>query len=138
MVLADVHLFGIITDPSLPRFYDEGFCKIQPLMDLRSELESRNALPSEDDYIKAIDLIVRYCCHDRWDAISKVVSFDDLDLNKDGSLSRDEVRVAIKRGLGEDPSDALVESMMSAIDVDADGIIDVNEFNENLSKLRHN
>lgn len=113
-----------------------GFCKIQPLMDLRDELESRSALPSEDSYIKAIDLIVRYCCHDRWDAISKVMSFNDLDLNKDGTLSKSEVRVAIKRVLGEDPSDDLVESMMTAIDVDADGIINENEFNENLSKLR--
>lgn len=105
-------------------------------MDLRDELESRSALPGEDSYIKAIDLIVRYCCHDRWDAISKVMSFNDLDLNKDGTLSKGEVRVAIKRVLGEDPSDDLVESMMTAIDVDADGIINENEFNENLSKLR--
>jgi hypothetical protein len=106
-------------------------------MDLRDELESRCALPAEDNYIKAIDIIVRYCCHDRWDVISKVMSFDDLDLNKDGSLSRDEVRDAIKRILGEDPSDALVDSMVTAIDVDSDGRIDQNEFNESISKLRH-
>ncbi len=111
-----------------------GFCKIQPLIDLRDELESRGALPGEDNYIKAIDLIVRYCCHDRWDAISKVMSFTDLDLNKDGTLSKEEVRVAIKRVLGEDPSEALVEGMMNVIDADADGTIRENEFNENLSK----
>ena len=105
-------------------------------MDLRDELESRGALPGEDSYIKAIDLIVRYCCHDRWSAISKVMSFNDLDLNKDGSISREEVRVAINRVFGEDPSDALVDSMITAIDVDADGIHE-SEFNENLSKQRH-
>ena len=121
---------------ALPRNLLKGFCKIQPLMDLNKELESRKALPIEDDYIKAIDLIVRYCCKDRWGAIAKQFSFAELDLNNDGTLCREEIRRGIKFILGEEPSDDLVKSMMEAVDDDGDGLVDEVEFNRILAKIR--
>mmetsp|Transcript_25666 Transcript_25666/g.46337 ORF Transcript_25666/g.46337 Transcript_25666/m.46337 type:complete len:109 (-) Transcript_25666:51-377(-) len=105
-------------------------------MDLQHELESRNAFSNEDDYIKAVDLIVRYCCKNRWATIAKKISFADLDENKDGSLSREEIHAGIKLVLGEEPSNALMDGMLAAIDDDANGIIDEDEFNRMLSKVR--
>ena len=122
---------------ALPRNLLKGFCKIQPLMDLNKELESRKALPIEDDYIKAIDLIVRYCCKDRWSAIAKQFSFAELDLNNDGTLCREEIRRGVKFILGEEPSDDLVKSMMEAVDDDGDGLVDEVEFNRILAKIRN-
>ena len=104
-------------------------------MDLRKELELKNSLPDEDDYLKAIDLIVRYCCKDRWATLADKFSFSDLDMNGDGTLSREEIRTTIKLVLGEEPSDALLDGMVDAIDDDSDGFINENEFNEILAKI---
>lgn len=103
-------------------------------MELNQELESKNALPNEDDYRKAIDLIVRYCCKGRWATIAQKFSFTELDLNGDGSLTSEEIRAAIKKILGEEPSNALVDNMLNAIDDDADGSIAEHEFNNILAQ----
>lgn len=105
-------------------------------MDLGRELEARGAFPNEDDYVKAIDLIVRYCFKDRWAAVASKFSFAELDENKDGSLDREEIRAAMKVAFGEEPSDGLVDGMMDAIDEDANGLIDKDEFNRMLSMVR--
>jgi hypothetical protein len=121
---------------ALPRNLLNGFCKIKPLMDLRSELESKHSLPDEDSYAKAIDLIVRYCLDDRWATIAQRLTFADLDMNKDGKLSRDEIRDAIRLVLREEAPDALLDGMIDAIDDDQNGFIDENEFNLLLAKIR--
>ena len=107
----------VIISVALPRNLLKGFCQIQPLMDLNKELEEKNALPNEDDYIKAVDIIVRFCCKDRWSMICCQLSFEDLDLNGDGVLSSDEVRAAVQHILGEEEATMeLVNSMIEAID----------------------
>jgi len=125
-----------ILSVAVPRNLLKGFCKIQPLMDLRHELESKNAFPNEDDYIKAIDLVVRYCFKDRWAVIANKFSFAELDENNDGSLCREEIRTAIQLVLGEEPPRALVDGMLDAFDDDANGLIDEKEFNKILSEVR--
>jgi len=122
---------------ALPRNLLKGFCKIQPLMDLYKELEATNALPNDDDYIKAVDIIVRFCCKDRWSTIGSQLSFEDLDLNRDGVLSSDEIREAINLILGEEEATVeLVNSMIEVIDTNADGQIDEQEWNQILSRTR--
>lgn len=123
---------------ALPRNLLKGFCKIQPLIDLNKELEEKkNALPNEDDYIKAVDIIVRFCCKDRWSTICSKLSFEDLDLNGDGVLCSSEIREAIEKILGkEDATAELVTSMIEAIDTNFDGQIDEQEWNQILSRVK--
>ena len=121
---------------ALPRNLLKGFCKIQPLMDLNEELKRKNALPGEDDYIKAVDLIVHFCCKDRWAGIAQEFTFDDLDLNKDGIVSLEELRTTIRNVIGEEPSEGLVQGMMDAMDIKETGHIDQEEFNAVLAQIR--
>jgi 2',3'-cyclic-nucleotide 2'-phosphodiesterase (5'-nucleotidase family) len=121
---------------ALPRNLLKGFCKIQPLMDLEKELKEKNKLPIEDDYIKAVDIIVRFCCKDRWSTLGSQFSFANLDLNKDGVLCADEVRKAIKLILGEEATNELVNAMIEAIDTNTDGQIDEQEWIQILSRIR--
>ena len=122
---------------ALPRNLLKGFCQIQPLMDLNKELEEKNAIPNEDDFIKAVDIIVRFCCKDRWSAIGSQLSFAELDLDSDGVLSPHEIQEATKLILGEEQATKeLVNSMIEAIDTNADGQIDEDEWNQILSRIR--
>ena len=84
----------------------------------------------------AVDLIVRYCCKNRWATIAERISFTELDEDKNGSLSREEIRRAIQLVLGEEPSDGLVDEMLSTVDYDANGNVDENEYKMMLSKIR--
>ena len=86
--------------------------------------------------MKAIDLIARYCLDDRWAIIAQQLSFADLDLNHDGKLSREEIRKAIRHVLREEASEALLDAMIDAIDLDHNGSINEDEFNHLLSKIR--
>lgn len=124
-----------ILSVALPRNLLKGFCNIQPLMDLHHQLQAKNALPGEDDYIKAVDLIVHFCCKDRWVNIVQQFSFEDLDLNKDGKLCREELRRAIRKITGEEPSEGLIQRMINAIDEDASGNVNEEEFNLVLARV---
>jgi hypothetical protein len=50
--------------------------------------------PGADDYIPALDLIIRHCSKSQWFEIlnESDLSFEDLELNGDGILDFDEVK----------------------------------------------
>ena len=114
---------------ALPRNLLTGFCKIQPLMDIGDRLKAEGRFPGQDDYIPALDLVVRHCSKSRWFQIlgDREISFDDLDLNKDGVLDRFEVKKMMKRFLGHEPADFVVDNMIASVDQDENGVIDVGE-----------
>lgn len=122
---------------ALPRNLMAGFCKIRPLMELGQELKDKGMYPENDDFIKASDLIVRFCCKERWAAsvLDLELSFEQLDLNGDGILDREEIRQMLRKMLDEEPGDRLLNDMISAIDQDNDGQISSEEFDEILKRV---
>jgi hypothetical protein len=114
---------------ALPRNLLSGFCKIQPLMDIGNRLKEEGAFPGPDDYIPALDLVVRHCSKSRWFEIigNREITFDDLDLNHDGVLDRHEVKQMMTSFLGHEPADFVVDNMMASVDQDENGVIDVGE-----------
>jgi hypothetical protein len=120
---------------ALPRNLLGGFCKIKPLMDLGKELKEKGSMPNKDDYIKAIDIIVRFCCRERWAALSSM-AFRDMDLNNDGVLDRDEIRELMTLKLGEEPTSVMLDLMMNSVDENSNGVIDEDEFTQLMANLK--
>ena len=93
--------------------------------------------------MKAIDIIVRFCCRERWvsffTASNKDFTLEDLDINSDGVLERNDIRTLLTGFMGEEPSDFLLEDMMSALDEDSNGVIDEDELKKvlDMAKLRN-
>ena len=114
---------------ALPRNLLSGFCKIQPLMSVGDKLKEKKLFPGEDDFVPAVDLVVRYCSKHRWSDILLIApKFDDLDLNNDGVLDRHEVKMMMTKLLGREPPDFVIDDMISSIDEDGNGVIDIGEF----------
>ena len=116
---------------ALPRNLMGGFCGIRPLIDLGTELRAAGKYPERDDYMKAIDLVVRFCCKERWATVMGAnLTFDELDLDGDGKIDETEVSILLEAVLGEDPDRHIVADMISAIDTDGSGSIERGEFDE--------
>jgi hypothetical protein len=114
---------------ALPRNLLDGFCKIEPLMDLGSHLKEEGIFPGDDDFVPAIDLVVRHACKNRWfQIISDISSFQNFDLNNDGVLDRYEISKMMEQVLGHEPADFVVDDMIASIDTDENGTIDHGEF----------
>lgn len=114
---------------ALPRNLLGGFCKIHPLMAVEERLKEQNLFPEIDDFVPAVDLVVRYCSKHRWsDILRDAPHFGDLDLNHDGVLDRHEIKVMMKNLLGRAPPDFVVDDMIASIDDDENGVIDIGEF----------
>ena len=98
-------------------------------MILETRLKEEGIFPGPDDYIPALDLVVRHCSKSRWFEIlgNREITFDDLDLNHDGVLDRHEVKEMLTRFLGHEPADFVVDNMMASVDQDENGVIDVGE-----------
>ena len=133
---------GILGSPNeelkvaLPRNLLNGFCKNKILMEIGSRLKEENTFPGSDDYIPAIDLIVRHACKNRWlQIVGDLGSFDDFDLNKDGVLDRHEIKQMMEQYLGHEPADFVVDDMINSIDTDENGVIDSGEFSFLLAKM---
>ena len=123
------HEHDEILQVALPRNLMKGFCKIKPLMEVGKRLEEQGLYPSSDDFIPALNLVVRYCSKSRWsDLLRQELIFDDLDLNHDGVLDRHEIKVLLAKTFGKDPPDFLVDEMIAVVDADGNGVIDVGEF----------
>ena len=132
-----------ILSVALPRNILNGFCSIKPLMELGEELKAAKRFPSSDDFMKAIDIIVRFCCKERWvsffNASNKDFNLEDLDIDSSGGLKRSDVRTLLTNFMGEEPSDFHLEDMMSALDEDSNGFIDEEELKKvlDMAKLRN-
>lgn len=125
-----------IVQVAVPRNLLNGFCQIKPLMDLGKKLKKEGLFPSSDDYIPALDVIVRHACKNRWTRIiGSVDAFHEYDLNGDGVLDRDEVKEMMTRYLGHEPPDFVVDDMLAAIDDDDNGVIDQGEFSFLLAEM---
>jgi hypothetical protein len=121
---------------ALPRNLMAGFCQIKPLMALGDRLRASNKFPSSDDYLQAVDIIVRHSCKNRWfDIVHTSLTFADLDLNNDGVLDRHEVKKMMAKVLGHEPADFVVDDMIASIDTDENGVIDVGEFSYLLATM---
>jgi 2',3'-cyclic-nucleotide 2'-phosphodiesterase (5'-nucleotidase family) len=122
---------------ALPRNLLAGFCDIHPLMEIGKRLKRQGLFPGPDDYLPAIDLIVRHSCKNRWFQIFQdhKWSFEELDLNHDGILDRQEVKQMMKQLLGHEPADFVVDDMIASIDSDENGAIDMGEFSHLLASM---
>ena len=54
-------------------------------------------------------------------------AFDVMDANKDGVVTKDELRTLLK-GLGEDVTDEVVDEMINIADENGDGKVQFDEF----------
>lgn len=121
---------------ALPRNLLNGFCKIKPLMEVGERLKEQERFPGEDDFVPAIDLIVRYASKNRWQHLIKdEQDFSRFDLNNDGVLDKQEIKIMMKEILGYEPADFVVDDMVGAIDTDENGVIDHDEFRRLLAQM---
>ena len=91
---------------ALPRNLLNGFCKIQPLMDVGDRLKEENIMPEADDFVPALDLVIRHSSKERWyELIQDSYTFSDLDKESKGYLSRDDVARIIASAIQHEPPD---------------------------------
>ena len=121
---------------ALPRNLLNGFCKITPLMTVGERLKEQGRFPGDDDFVPAIDLIVRHASKNRWlDLVTDDKDFDRFDSNDDGVLEKHEIKAMVTEALGYEPADFVVDDMVGAIDVDGNGAIDHSEFGLLLAQM---
>ena len=121
---------------ALPRNLLGGFCNIVPLMQVGQQLKGRNIYPTDDDqYIRAIDLIVRHFCKERWFEMIHELQFTDIDTEQKGYISRSDVKRILTQTMGQAPASFVVDDMIAAMDVDQNGIIDAGEFSYLLATM---
>jgi hypothetical protein len=120
---------------ALPRNLLKGFCEIEPLMAIGAKLQLMDLIPSDDDFIPGIDLIVRHFCQQRWFDLVHDGNFDDFDRNSKGVLDRSDVKRLLRKAIGHEPADFVVDDMIAAIDTDENGVIDPGEFSHLLAVM---
>lgn len=125
-----------ILQVAVPRNLLNGFCQIQPLMDVGRQLKKEGIFSGPDDYIPALNVIVRHACKNRWTRIvGDLKVFQEFDLNGDGVLDRNEIKSMMTMYLGHDPPDFVIDDMLAAIDDDENGVIDRGEFSFLLAEM---
>ncbi|KAL1520112.1 hypothetical protein AB1Y20_023584 [Prymnesium parvum] len=116
---------GLHFDPSstyqvaLPRNLLKGAFDIQPLVQYAND--NPQLLPSEDSYVPALN------AKQTWRSLG---AFDSLDLDGNGVLTREEIRVALRRKLGQEPSEVMLDNVLGSIDVDGSGTISRDEYDK--------
>ena len=119
---------------ALPRNLLNGFCKILPLMEVGDRLRAEGIFPEADEFIPAMDLVIRHSSKERWyELIHDNYTFTDLDPDAKGYLSREDVTRIIAAAIQHDPPEFLVDDMMSAIDADGNGVVDPGELSHLLA-----
>jgi 2',3'-cyclic-nucleotide 2'-phosphodiesterase (5'-nucleotidase family) len=121
---------------ALPRNLLNGFCKIQPLMDVGERLKEQNIFPAPDDFVPALDLVIRHSSKERWyELIDDNFDFADLDPDSKGYLNREDVARILRGAIEHEPPEFLIDDMISAIDFDDNGVIDPGELSHLLAEM---
>jgi len=106
---------------ALPRNLCKGLFNITPLV----TWAEATSLPAEDDFVPAMNCILLLHSYALW---RRLGDFDDIDLNHDGVITRDEVAAALFRRRGAAPPKILLDNVMEALDADHSGTINREEF----------
>ena len=121
---------------ALPRNLLKGFCDIKPLIALGDRLQEQNAMPGDDDFVPAIDVVISHFCKEKWyEIVHDQYSFSDLDRDRKGYLSRSDVKRMLRKAIGHEPPDFVVDDMVSAVDADDNGRIDPGEYSHLIAQL---
>ena len=125
-----------IFNVAVPRNLLTGFCNIKPLMEIGARLKAEGTFPGKDDFVPAIDLVVRHACKNKWfQILNNSTSFEQMDLNHDGVIDRHEVKQMMEKILGHEPEEFVVDNMIASIDQDGNGVIDMGEFSYLLATI---
>ena len=106
---------------ALPRNLCKGLFNIKPLV----TWAEATSLLAEDDFVPAMNCILLLHSYALW---RRLGDFDDIDLNHDGVITRDEVAAALFRRRGAAPPKILLDNVMEALDADHSGTINREEF----------
>lgn len=109
---------------ALPRNLLNGFCEIEPLVRFWQE-EAHVRELDEDNYIPALDVVLRRCFENIWGQLGE---FEDIDRNNDNKLSRRELQARLEQLFGNTPSEIFINGLIDSLDVDGDGFISRAEF----------
>lgn len=126
---AITHVAGAPFDPDatyrvgLPRNLLKGIFDIKPLVAYAAA--NPGVVGNDDAFVPAVNLIITRQARQIW---RRLGSFDEIDENHDGELSREEIANALRRKLGTEPSAVLVDNVIRSIDVDASGSISRSEY----------
>jgi hypothetical protein len=105
-------------------------------VDLGNKLKEQGEFPGADDFIPAIDLVVRHFCKERWYSIvHDNLNFDDLDRDHKGYLTRSDVKRMLRKAIGHEPADFVIDDMIAVVDADENGVIDPGEFSHLLAEM---
>uniref|UniRef100_A0A7S4BPL4 EF-hand domain-containing protein n=2 Tax=Chrysotila carterae TaxID=13221 RepID=A0A7S4BPL4_CHRCT len=108
---------------ALPRNLLKGIFDIRPLVDFANA--HPEAMANEDAYVPAVNLILMHQAKQIW---RRLGDFDEIDLDGNQQLDRDEIATALEKRLGTKPSQILLDNVIRAIDTDHSGTIDRDEY----------
>jgi len=108
---------------ALPRNLLKGIFNITPLVEFAEQRP--HGLGSEDDYVPALNLVLMHKSNQIWRSLG---SFEQLDLDQDGVLSREEITIGLRARLGIEPSSVMIDNVIRAIDSDASDSISRAEY----------
>jgi len=108
---------------AVPRNLLNGFCEILPLMQFNEA--NQDKMPEEDAFIQARDLVISNCAKRIW---SQLGEFTEIDQNRDGRVSPEELKVHLRKLFSRTPSSLFVDGLIDALDLNHDGFISEEEF----------
>lgn len=85
--------------------------QVRPLVDFGRA--SPAALGDQDAYIPAFNLVIMSQAKRIW---ANLGTFEQLDLNSDGVLSREEIEIALRHKLKAEPSKMMVDNVMRCVE----------------------
>ena len=101
---------------ALPRNLLKGAFKIAPLVAYAQA--HPEALPASDDiYLQAMHAVVMHHAHSLW---LRLGSFEEMDVDGDGELTREEIRCGLEAKLGQPPSQLMLDYVIAPLDKDGD------------------
>ena len=116
---------------AMPRNLLKGAFNVAPLVEFARA--SPHALPDDDAFIPAFNLVLMHQSRRIW---RRLGDFNEIDLDGNGELDRDEVAEALRAKLGSEPSAMLIDRVVAALDVDASGTISRDEYESARARYR--
>lgn len=103
----------------------KGIDGVTPLADwCKENAENPEVQTDEEAAHGAKELLVEHFSRAVWWSVVKAAGFDEIDKDSSGTITRDELKVALEEYYGHDMGDLVLNNLMSVADANNDGVID--------------